>query len=101
MLCHKRIPGSYAIGNDPAFWSPHATRDWSGERGTRGHFRLATQVSTVGNRSDSCGASRVTARFGSMRPAIDRPRDPAAAISYENLPLKARLTLPCAKRIGG
>jgi len=36
-----------------------------------------------------------------MRLAIDRPRDPVAAISYENLPLKARPILPFVNRVGG
>ena len=82
-------------------WLPHAKRDRSGGCSIPRHFRLAAHVSTVGNRSDTCETSRGTPLFGRMRLAIDRPRDPVAAISYENLPLKVGPILPSANRVGG
>jgi hypothetical protein len=78
-----------------------AKRDRSGGRGIPRHFRLAAQVSTAGNRSDTCEASHAAPLFGRMRRAIDRPRDRAAAMSYGNLPLKARPIPPSANHVGG
>ena len=91
---------SYATGSGLALWLPHPARSERRVQHPR-HFRLAAHVSPVGNRSDTCETSRGTPLSGRMRLAIGRPRDPVAAISYENLPLKVGPILPLANRVGG
>ncbi len=94
-----RAPMRPAVAS--TLWLPHPKRDRSGGCSTPRHFRLAAHVSPAGNRSDTCETSRGTPLSGRMRLAIGRPRDPVAAISYENLPLKVGPILPLANRVGG